>query len=159
MAAWQSTRRKKCGGKNSMATRTVRAQRENELERMIDDYQAANAQKAIYTKDTKTIGDKIKTMFLDNDIEVYSTAKFTAKVTKTEKEDFDEELGIEILRKLVQDGELSQEKFNLIVKTQEYVDDAELEVALYNGEINATTLEKALIKKDPTYTLRVTKKK
>ena len=79
--------------------------------------------------------------------------KYTATLTKTDKESLNEDLAIEIIKENLGGALLAS-----VIKTKEYIDEDALEKLVYNGDFDINKLAKAKIVKS-TFTLRVTKKK
>ena len=124
------------------------------LDATIDMYKmqkdAENKLKAANTE----LSTKIKQQILGMGKTEWSTSNWTAKVGVTENETFNEELAIEILKK-----NLSTEQLSKVVKTKEYIDEAELEMLIYHEDFDGKLLNECRIKKEPTYKLTISKKK
>lgn len=79
--------------------------------------------------------------------------KYTATLTKTDKESLNEELAIELIKENLEGALL-----NTVIKQKEYIDEDALEKLVFNGQFDISKLEKAKITKT-SYTLRVTRRK
>ena len=124
-----------------------------DIDSLIDEYKASKDKENALKKSNADVSDKIKSYFIDNGIDKYSTDFYTATVTTTNKESLNDELAIEIIKENL-DGALLKS----VIKQKEYIDEDALEKLVYNGDFDITKLEKAKIVK-PVTTLRVTKKK
>ena len=127
---------------------------EAEWKKKIDDYKERQNIINANIKVNKPLGDEIKSFMYDNDMNSFSSDNFTATITKTENEELNEELAIEIIKK-----NLRTELRKTVIKKKEYIDDDALEKLVYNGQFDIQLLQKAKIIKPPTITLRISKKK
>ena len=124
-----------------------------DIDSLIDGYKASKDKENALKKSNADVSDAIKSYFMDNGIDKYSTDFYTATVTTTNKESLNDELAIEIIKENL-DGALLKS----VIKQKEYIDEDALEKLVYNGDFDITKLEKAKIVK-PVTTLRVVKKK
>lgn len=127
---------------------------QEELATMIDDYKQNKEQESSIKKWLSNVGDSIENIMRKNNLSEFSTEKWTAKITTTQKEDFNEFRAIEILKET-----LSEDDLKKVVKTREYIDDDALESLVYNGVFDVAKLEPCRTLKEPTVTLRISKKK
>lgn len=126
----------------------------NPLETLIPEYKENKTQEDKIKKVVAEYNKKIKEELDTQGITEYSAGGWTAKVTTTEKSDFNELQAIEILR-----NQLNPELFNEVVKTTEYIDNEVLERMLYQKTVDATLLAPCTTQKEPTITLRISKSK
>ena len=124
------------------------------LAELIDKYKTLKDEESRIKKEYTPIGDDIKSTMNKQGLQKFSSEKFTATVSVTQKEDFNEDYAIEILKRNLTDEQLKQ-----VIKTKEYIDDDAFEKLVYNNQIQASILEPAITKKEPTVTLRISKKK
>ena len=126
----------------------------NPLEILIPEYKENKTQEDKIKKVVAEYNKKIKEELDTQGITEYSAGGWVAKVTTTEKSEFNELQAIEILR-----DQLNPELFNEVVKTTEYIDNDALERMIYQKTVDATLLAPCTIPKAPTITLRISKSK
>lgn len=125
----------------------------------IDKYKEKNDLKNAVGKEVKKLGDDIKLHItkqgtFQDDEYLFSSETYTASVKVKQNEDFDEEKAIEILKE-----NLTKEQLKKVIKTKEYIDDDMLEKMMYTEAFDPQILASCKVVKDPTYTLRISKKK
>ena len=95
----------------------------------------------------------IKSYMHEHNMTSADSEKYTATLTKTDKESLNEELAIELIKENLEGALL-----NTVIKQKEYIDEDALEKLVFNGQFDISKLEKAKITKT-SYTLRVTRRK
>lgn len=133
----------------------------NYISQCIDTYNDLKDYEKKFTEDVKHTGNEIKQYMITNRLKSLesSSGKVTATITITPKEILDEERAIDILNALVVENQLTSDQLNRLIKTRQYIDEDALEDLIYHNDLDATVLAPAKIKKDPIYTLRLSKKK
>jgi hypothetical protein len=149
-AVWYKSIRKK-GGK-VMSRRDGKAT--VDLGGMIDDYKSGKDEESKIKKKISALGDEIKRIMTSNKLDNFSSDKWTAKVTVTQKEDFNELKAIDILK-----DNLSKEDLSTVIKTKEYIDDDALEKLVYAGKFDISKLQSCRTPGAEVVTLRISKKK
>lgn len=133
----------------------------NYISQCIDTYNELKDYEKKFTEDVKHTGNEIKQYMITNRLKSLesSSGKVTATITITPKESLDEERAIDILNALVVENQLTSDQLNRLIKTRQYIDEDALEDLIYHNDLDATVLAPAKIKRDPIYTLRLSKKK
>lgn len=103
-----------------------------ELEMLIEQYASNKAEYESYKKLCDRENKQIKEIMTENNRNVVSTDNYTAKLTKSVRESFNEEKLLETVKEF---GVADR-----IIKTKEYVDLDELEKAIYNGAVTENEL-------------------
>lgn len=124
------------------------------LDLLIDSYKSNKDQEAALHKESVAIGDQIKDIMSKNNLDEFSTNNWTAKVSVTQKEDFNEDKAIDILKE-----NLSDEDLKYVVRTREYIDDDALEKLVYAGMFDIANLQSCRTPGKSVVTLRISKKK
>ena len=123
------------------------------LSKTIDEYKESKDRENALKKANNALSEKIKSYMYEHDMDSADSDKYTATLTKTDKESLNEDLAIEIIKENLGGALLAS-----VIKTKEYIDEDALEKLVYNGDFDINKLAKAKIVKS-TFTLRVTKKK
>lgn len=123
------------------------------LSEMIDTYKASKDKENALKKSNATLNENIKAYMYEHDLKTADSENYTATLTTTEKESVNETLAIEILKENLEGALL-----NSVIKKKEYIDEDALEKLVYNGDFDASKLERAKIVKK-ILTLRIGKKK
>lgn len=125
-----------------------------DLASKIDEYKALKDEESAVKKSIKPLGDYIKKTLLEKGATEASSNDYTAKISITPNEDFNELQAIEILKQ-----KLSAEDLKSVVKTKEYIDDDALESLVYLGKFDIAELAVCKTPKEPTVKLTISKKK
>ena len=123
------------------------------LSKTIDEYKESKDKENALKKANNALSENIKSYMHEHDMISADSDKYTATLTKTDKESLNEDLAIEIIKENLGGALLAS-----VIKTKEYIDEDALEKLVYNGDFDINKLAKAKIVKS-TFTLRVTKKK
>lgn len=123
------------------------------LSKTIDEYKESKDRENALKKANNALSENIKSYMYEHDMSSADSDKYTATLTKTDKESLNEDLAIEIIKENLGGALLAS-----VIKTKEYIDEDALEKLVYNGDFDINKLAKAKIVKS-TFTLRVTKKK
>ena len=123
------------------------------LSKTIDEYKESKDRENALKKANNALSENIKGYMYEHDMSSADSDKYTATLTKTDKESLNEDLAIEIIKENLGGALLAS-----VIKTKEYIDEDALEKLVYNGDFDINKLAKAKIVKS-TFTLRVTKKK
>lgn len=123
------------------------------LSKTIDEYKESKDRENALKKANNVLSENIKGYMHEHDMSSADSDKYTATLTKTDKESLNEDLAIEIIKENLGGALLAS-----VIKTKEYIDEDALEKLVYNGDFDINKLAKAKIVKS-TFTLRVTKKK
>lgn len=123
------------------------------LSEMIDTYKASKDKENALKKSNATLNESIKKYMHEHDLKTADSENYTATITTTEKESINETLAIEILKE-----NLGGAMLKSVIKKKEYIDEDALEKLVYNGDFDASKLERAKIVKK-IQTLRIGKKK
>lgn len=126
----------------------------NNLPDMIDVYKKGKDQESKLHKENSEMGDEIKKVMTSNNLDDFSSNNWTAKISVTQKEDFNELKAIDILK-----DNLSKEDLSTVVRTKEYIDDDALEKLVYSGKFDIGKLQCCRTLGKEVVTLRITKKK
>lgn len=124
-----------------------------DLPKIIDEYKESKDKENALKKVNNELNDNIKGYMYEHNMSSADSEKYTATLTKTDKESLNEDLAIEIIKENLEGALL-----NTVIKTKEYIDEDALEKLVYNGDFDISKLEKAKITKT-SYTLRVTRRK
>ena len=124
-----------------------------DLSKTIDEYKESKDKENALKKANNALSENIKSYMGEHNISSADSDKYTATLTKTDKESLNEDLAIEIIKENLGGALLAS-----VIKTKEYIDEDALEKLVYNGDFDINKLAKAKIVKS-TFTLRVTKKK
>lgn len=120
------------------------------LEELVPLYYAANTQAKHFKESATELGDEIKKICLDKNLNKGEAGTFKFTVSKQVRATFDEEVLLDCVKKL--NPEVRQK----VVKVKEYVDQEELEKAVYLGLIKPEEIKPAQMEKE-VVTLQVTK--
>lgn len=123
------------------------------LTKTIDEYKESKDRENALKKANNEMNENIKSYMYENDMTSASSDKYTATLTKVEKDSLNEDLAIEIIKENLGGALLSS-----VIKQKEYIDEDALEKLVYNGDFDINKLAKAKLTK-VSYTLRVSKKK
>ena len=123
------------------------------LSKTIDEYKESKDKENALKKANNALSENIKSYMHEHNISSADSDKYTATLTKADKESLNEDLAIEIIKENLGGALLAS-----VIKTKEYIDEDALEKLVYNGDFDINKLAKAKIVKS-TFTLRVTKKK
>lgn len=124
-----------------------------DLSKIIDEYKESKDKENALKKVNNALSENIKGYMYDHDMSSADSEKYTAILTKTDKESLNEDLAIEIIKENLSGALLSS-----VIKQKEYIDEDALEKLVYNGDFDINKLAKAKITKT-SYTLRVTRRK
>lgn len=124
-----------------------------DLSKIIDEYKESKDKENALKKANNELNESIKTYMQEHDMASANSEKYTATLTKTDKESLNEDLAIELLKENLEGALL-----NTVIKQKEYIDEDALEKLVFNGQFDISKLEKAKITKT-SYTLRVTRRK
>lgn len=124
-----------------------------DLSKIIDEYKESKDKENALKKVNNALSENIKGYMYEHDMSSADSEKYTAILTKTDKESLNEDLAIEIIKENLEGALL-----NTVIKTKEYIDEDALEKLVYNGDFDINKLAKAKITKT-SYTLRVTRRK
>lgn len=124
-----------------------------DLSKIIDEYKESKDKENALKKVNNKLNENIKSYMYEHGMSSADSEKYTATLTKTDKESLNEELAIELIKENLEGALL-----NTVIKTKEYIDEDALEKLVYNGDFDINKLAKAKIVKE-TYTLRITRRK
>lgn len=124
-----------------------------DLSKIIDEYKESKDKENALKKVNNVLSENIKGYMYEHDMSSADSGKYTATLTKTDKESLNEDLAIEIIKENLSGALLSS-----VIKQKEYIDEDALEKLVYNGDFDINKLAKAKITKT-SYTLRVTRRK
>ena len=105
---------------------------EEKLNEIIPKFYEINETAKSSKKESDSYKDEIKNIFEELDISEYSSQGIKVSVTKIEKTSLIEPLVIEYLK---------SHNLNHLVKSKEYIDEAEILMAASKGELNVVDLE------------------
>lgn len=123
-----------------------------DLSKIIDEYKESKDKENALKKVNNALSENIKGYMYEHDMSSADSEKYTATLTKTNKESLNEDLAIEIIKENLSGALLSS-----VIKQKEYIDEDALEKLVYNGDFDINKLAKAKITKT-SYTLRVTRR-
>lgn len=124
-----------------------------DLLKIIDEYKESKDKENALKKVNDVLSENIKGYMYEHDMSSADSGKYTATLTRTDKESLNEDLAIEIIKENLSGALLSS-----VIKQKEYIDEDALEKLVYNGDFDINKLAKAKITKS-SYTLRVTRRK
>ena len=124
-----------------------------DLSTAIDKYKESKDKENALKKANNELNETIKTYMQEHGMESANSEKYTATLSCTKKESLNEDLAIEIIKE-----NLGGALLNSVIKKKEYIDEDALEKLVYNGDFDASKLERAKIVKK-IQTLRIGKKK
>lgn len=124
-----------------------------DLSKIIDEYKESKDKENALKKVNDVLSENIKGYMYEHDMSSADSGKYTATLTRTDKESLNEDLAIEIIKENLSGALLSS-----VIKQKEYIDEDALEKLVYNGDFDINKLAKAKITKS-SYTLRVTRRK
>lgn len=124
-----------------------------DLSKIIDEYKESKDKENALKKVNNALSENIKGYMYEHDMSSADSGKYTATLTRTDKESLNEDLAIEIIKENLGGALLSS-----VIKQKEYIDEDALEKLVYNGDFDINKLAKAKITKT-SYTLRVTRRK
>lgn len=125
--------------------------KQNSLDELVPLYFDANVQAKHFKESATALGDEIKKICLTQNLNKGETGLFKFSVSKQVRSTFDEEVLLDCVKKL------SPEVRQKVVKVKEYVDQNELEKAVYLGLVKPEEIKPAQIEKE-VVALRVSKK-
>lgn len=126
--------------------------KEQELAFKLDQYKEYKDSENKLHKVSEDLNKHIKYLMNTMGIRKFSSDKWTATISTTQKEILNEAKAIGILKE-----NLSETDFKSVVKTREYIDDDALETLVYNGDFDITKLESCKVVGKEVTTLRVSK--
>lgn len=126
--------------------------KEQELAFKLDQYKEYKDSESKLHKASEDLNKHIKYLMNTMGIRKFSSDKWTAIISTTQKEILNEAKAIGILKE-----NLSETAFQSVVKTREYIDDDALEKLVYNNEFDITLLESCKVVGKEVTTLRVSK--
>nr|DAZ84885.1 MAG TPA: hypothetical protein [Caudoviricetes sp.] len=126
--------------------------KEQELAFKLDQYKEYKDSESKLHKVSEDLNKHIKYLMNTMGIRKFSSDKWTAIISTTQKEILNEAKAIGILKE-----NLSETDFKSVVKTREYIDDDALETLVYNGDFDITKLESCKVVGKEVTTLRVSK--
>ena len=124
-----------------------------DLSKIIDEYKESKDKENALKKVNNELNENIKSYMHEHNMSSADSEKYTATLTKTDKESLNEDLAIEIIKENLSGALLSS-----VIKQKEYIDEDALEKLVYNDDFDINKLAKAKITKT-SYTLRVTRRK
>lgn len=124
-----------------------------DLSKIIDEYKESKDKENALKKVNNVLSENIKGYMYEHDMSSADSEKYTATLTRSDKESLNEDLAIEIIKENLSGALLSS-----VIKQKEYIDEDALEKLVYNGDFDINKLVKAKITKT-SYTLRVTRRK
>ena len=124
-----------------------------DLSKIIDEYKESKDKENALKKVNNELNENIKSYMYAHDMSSADSEKYTATLTRSDKESLNEDLAIEIIKENLSGALLSS-----VIKQKEYIDEDALEKLVYNGDFDINKLAKAKITKT-SYTLRVTRRK
>lgn len=124
-----------------------------DLSTAIDKYKESKDKENALKKANNELNENIKSYMCEHNMTSANSDKYTATLSRQDKESLNEELAIEIIKANL-DGAL----LATVIKKKEYIDEDALEKLVYNGDFDINKLAKAKMVKS-VYTLRVNKKK
>lgn len=124
-----------------------------DLSKIIDEYKESKDKENALKKVNNALSENIKGYMYEHDMSSADSGKYTATLTRSDKESLNEDLAIEIIKE-----NLSGTLLSYVIKQKEYIDEDALEKLVYNGDFDINKLAKAKITKT-SYTLRVTRRK
>ncbi len=124
-----------------------------DLSKIIDEYKESKDKENALKKVNNSLSKRIKGYMHKHDMSSADSEKYTATLTKADKESLNEDLAIELIKENLEGALL-----NTVIKTKEYIDEDALEKLVYNGDFDINKLAKAKIT-ETSYTLRVTRRK
>lgn len=124
-----------------------------DLSKIIDEYKESKDKENALKKVNNVLSENIKGYMYEHDMSSADSGKYTATLTRSDKESLNEDLAIEIIKENLSGALLSS-----VIKQKEYIDEDALEKLVYNGDFDINKLAKAKITKT-SYTLRVTRRK
>lgn len=98
--------------------------------------------------------DKIKEYYLEHPTERLISDKWEANVKITQKEEFNEEKAIQIIK-----DNLPKEFLSTVIKSKEYIDDEALEKLVYNKDFDINLLSSCKTLGEPSIRLTIGKRK
>lgn len=137
-----------------MAIKPTQDEQMNLLSAKIDSYKDGKDKENALNKSNKTLNEEIKSLMSQLGTNEFSSSLYTATVTTTYKETFDDEKALEILK-----DNLTPEQISAVVKVKEYIDEEALEKLVYNGEFDISNLACCKSKGPAVNTLRISKVK
>lgn len=124
-----------------------------DLSKIIDEYKESKDRENALKKVNNELNENIKSYMHEHNMSSADSEKYTATLTKTDKEFLNDDLAIELIKENLEGALL-----NTVIKTKEYIDEDALEKLVFNGQFDISKLEKAKITKT-SYTLRITRRK
>lgn len=124
-----------------------------DLSKIIDEYKESKDKENALKKVNNVLSENIKGYMYEHDMSSADSGKYTAILTRSDKESLNEDLAIEIIKENLSGALLSS-----VIKQKEYIDEDALEKLVFNGQFDINKLAKAKITKT-SYTLRVTRRK
>lgn len=127
----------------------------NKLEQLIVSFSEKKSMLDKLDKESKELNTEIKNQFSEQGIDTYEFSGYSAHTISVDNSKLNEPQLINSLKKLVEDGKISRQKYNKIVKTREYIDNEALEDAIYNSFVSNDVVSSCVEHKAPTIKLFV----
>ena len=128
------------------------------INRLVKDYYEHDKQLKSIKKVCDDEKDTIKNYYLDMGIDTLEVDNIKCSVSTSYRQTINTDSCIQILNSMVDNGKISAELWDSIVKMQPYIDEDALEKAIYNNQIDAAELTNCIDSK-PVHTVRVGLKK
>lgn len=124
------------------------------INHLIEDYYDHDKQLKSIKKVCDAEKETIKNYFLDADIDTLEVNNIKCSVSTSYRQTINTDNCIQILNSMVDNGKISTELWDSIVKMQPYIDEDALEKAIYNNQIDAAELANCIDSK-PVHTVRI----
>ena len=122
---------------------------------IVDEYASVKDEEKVIKKRVSELNSALKEEMISKNLSsIDGTGEYCVTLSSTTKESLNEDRAIEILKESLTPAQIKQ-----VVKKKEYIDDDALEKLVYNGKFDMSKLECCRVLSEPTYTLRVSKKK
>lgn len=132
----------------------------SQLSELVDDYARLKEEENAISKQTKSMGTKIKDTLIKSDTFEFSASDYTASISTIENDSFDDDKAIEKAKELCLSGSLSKGTYAKLVETKQVFNEDMLKNLIYTGEIaDASMFADCVIHKEPTYRLNIKKNK
>lgn len=128
--------------------------RRQPIEQLIDDYKEKKTEADNLKKSADKLNLDIKNYLINHNMDSASSDKWTAKISKNQRETLDDDKAIAVLKENLSEDDLAK-----VIKTKEYIDDGALEDLAYHNKINLNILEPCRVLGKEIITLRISKKK
>ena len=121
---------------------------------LIEDYYDHDKQLKSIKKVCDTEKETIKNYYLDAGIDTLEIGNIKCTVSTSYRQTINTDSCIQVLNSMVDNGKISTELWDSIVKMQPYIDEDALEKAVYNNQIDAAELTNCIDSK-PVHTVRI----